>query len=129
MIKILKIVTWPARKIFNYTKAINTALEAPTAIKEKTDKVYIFCTKITGASTGSMGSAKGCSDALEAYACSDGVCFIVSCVGVTADGLQIIASFVPGPNITALVTTPVSLFCKTFVWCCKRSKLPWGTCK
>jgi hypothetical protein len=129
MDKIFQVVSWPARKIFNYTKAINIALEAPTAIKESSNKVFTFVTKLTGATSGSVGAAKGTVDALEALACQDGVCFMVSCVGVAADGMQIVASFVPGPNITVLVTTPISVFCKTFVWACKRSKLPWGTCK
>jgi len=72
--------------------------------------------------------AKGTIDALEALVCQDGVCFVVSCTGVTADFLQVCASFVPGPNVTALVTTPVSVGYKVFVYCCKNAKLPWKGC-
>lgn len=126
--KIKQIALWPARKIFNYTKSINTLLEAPTGIKEKADKALVWTSKLVGATTGSAGAAKGTVDALEALACQDGVCFIVSCVGVGANTLQVMTSFVPGPNVTALVTTPISVGCKVFVWCCKRSKLPWGGC-
>lgn len=128
MIEYLKTASWPFRKVYNYTKSINTALEAPTMIKESTNKGFIYVTKLSGATTGAAGAAKGTADALEALACQDGVCFVVSCIGTTADTLQIIASFVPGPNVTALVTTPISVGCKVFVWCCKKSKLPWGKC-
>jgi hypothetical protein len=38
-------------------------------------------------------------------------------------------SFVPGPIFTAVVTVPLSVGCKVFVWCCKRSKLAWGSAK
>jgi hypothetical protein len=125
MNKVIKVISWPARKVYGYVASINTALEAPTQIKEATNKGFTYVTKLSAATTGSAGAAKGTVDALEALACQDGVCFIVSCIGVGADTLQVFASFVPGPNITALVTTPISLGCKVFVWCCKRSKLPW----
>lgn len=66
-------------------------------------------TNSTGATTG------GALDAAEAFACGDAVCFVVSCVGLSADYLQVIASFVPGPNVTALVRTSISVGCKVFV--------------
>lgn len=128
MSKLIKQVTWPIRKIYNYTKGINDALQSPTVVGNAANEVFEYTTKIVGATTGAAGAAKGSSDALEALACQDGVCFVVSCLGTAADTLQIIASFVPGPNVTALVTTPISVGCKVFVWCCKKSKLPWGTC-
>jgi hypothetical protein len=128
MSKLIKKVTWPIRKIYNYTKGMNDALQSPTVVGNAANEVFEYTTKIVGATTGAAGAAKGSSDALEALACQDGVCFVVSCVGTAADTLQIIASFVPGPNVTALVTTPISVGCKVFVWCCKKSKLPWGTC-
>jgi hypothetical protein len=128
MSKLIKQVTWPIRKIYNYTKGINDALQSPTVVGNAANEVFEYTTKIVGGTTGAAGAAKGSSDALEALACQDGVCFVVSCVGTAADTLQIIASFVPGPNVTALVTTPISVGCKVFVWCCKKSKLPWGTC-
>jgi hypothetical protein len=84
--------------------------------------------KITGATAGSAGLAKGSVDLAEALACQDGICAFVSGVGCAADSLQIVASFVPGPNVTAVITTPISIGCKVFVWCCKKSKLPWGSC-
>lgn len=129
MNKIITVISWPARKIWNITKSVNTILEAPTGIKEGVDKGLIWTSKITGATTGAAGAAKGSIDAAEALMCQDGVCFIISCVGVGADSLQVLTSFVPGPNVTALVTMPISVGCKVFVWCCKKSKLPWGSCK
>jgi hypothetical protein len=128
MIKSIKILTWVPHKIWNYTKSINIALEGGTTIKDATEKTYVYVTKLTGATTGAAGLAKGSSDLIEAIACQDKVCPVVSTVGCTADSLQILASFVPGPNVTTLITTPVSVGCKVFVWCCQRSKLPWGSC-
>jgi hypothetical protein len=128
MWKIVKIATWPVRKVYNYTKGVNDLLQSPTLVGNAANDGIEYVTKITGATTGAVGAAKGAVDAAEALACQDGVCFVVSCVGTAADGLQIIASFVPGPNVTALVTTPISWGCKVFVYCCKKSKLPWGGC-
>jgi hypothetical protein len=128
MLKVIKVIAWPFTKTFRYVKSLNEFLEAPLSIKKGTEKTFIFVTKITGATTGAAGAAKGSIDAAEALVCHDGFCFIVSCVGVAADSLQVMASFAPGPNVTALVTTPISVGCKVFVWCCKRSKLPWGNC-
>lgn len=125
MSKIIKFLSFPFVKIYNLTKGVNDAIQAPTIIGDKVNKGFIYVTKITGATTGAAGAAKGTSDAIDALACQDGVCFVVSCIGTAADSLQICASFVPGPNVTALVTTPVSIFCKVFVYCCKRSKVPW----
>ena len=92
------------------------------------NNAFEYLTKLTGATTGAAGVAKGTVDVIEALVCQDGICFVVSCVGIAADSLQICASFVPGPNVTTLVTTPISLGCKVFVWSCKKSKLPWGSC-
>lgn len=128
MQKIFRIATWPIRKAYNYTKGINDLLQSPTIIGNAANNGVEYVTKITGATTGSVGAAKGTVDALEALACKDGICFVVSCIGTAADGLQVAASFVPGPNVTALVTTPISWGCKVFVYCCKKSKLPWGGC-
>ena len=97
-------------------------------IPEKTSATFDKISKVTGATTGSMGAAKGGVDFLEAIACQDKLCATVSAIGVCADGLQIAASFIPGPNVTAVVTMPVSYGCKVFVWCCKRAKLPWRGC-
>lgn len=112
----------------NKAVAINKGLDKVIDLPEKADRAFTYATKVTGATTGAAGAAKGSVDFLEAVSCQDGVCAVVSAVGVAADSLQICASFVPGPNITAIVTTPVSIGCKVFVWCCKKSKLPWGGC-
>lgn len=113
MKKLIRIVAWPVSKAMQYTKD---------------SEGYIIASKVVGASTGSVGIAKGTADALEALVCRDGVCFVVSVIGVGADTLQTLASFVPGPNVTTTVTIPLSLGCKTFVYCCKHSKLPWRAC-
>lgn len=117
-------------KIFGFIPkkliAINNSIDKAVGTTDKADKLYTHVTKLVGLSTGSAGVVKGSVDFAEAVACQDGVCATVSAVGVAADGLQICTSFIPGPNVTSLVTTPVSIGCKTFVWCCKRSKLPFG---
>ena len=83
--------------------------------------------KVTGISTGAAAAAKGIVDMLEAVARQDGVCAVVSGIGVYADSLSMLASFIPGPSVTTVVTVPVSVGCKVFVYCCKKAKrMPWG---
>ena len=79
----------------------------PLPAKESSTKLYEFITKLIGASAGGVG-----------------VCSVVSYVGVAADGLQVAASFVFGPNLITVVTLPISVGCKIFGWACKKSKLP-----
>ena len=125
MFKFLKkIVLFIPKKV----QALNSNLDKIIDLPKKVDKGFTYATKVTGATTGAAGAAKGSVDLAEALACQDGVCAFVSTVGVAADGLQICASFVPGPNVTTIITMPISVGCKMFVWCCKRAKLPWGGC-
>lgn len=124
----IKIVKWPFSKVYSLTKGVNDGIQSSAKIGSTANSGIVYITKITGATTGTAGAVKGTVDALEALACQDGICFAVSCVGTVADSLQICASFVPGSNVTALVTTPISVGCKVFVWCCKKSKLRWKVC-
>ena len=121
---IKKVVMYVPNKVIAINENVNKVINLPTAA----DKTFTYVTKVTGATTGAAGAAKGSVDFAEALACQDGVCAVVSAVGVAADSLQICASFIPGPNVTAVVTMPISVGCKVFVWCCKKSKLPWGGC-
>jgi hypothetical protein len=108
-------------------KSINDSTDNLVKISETADKTLTYVTKVTGVSTGAAGAAKGTVDMLEAMACQDGVCAVVSGVGVCADGLSMAASFIPGPNVTTIITVPVSVGCKVFVYCCKKAKkMPWG---
>lgn len=129
MSKFTKILFSPFVKIYDLAGKINNAIEAPTIIGEKANEAFNHVTKLTGATAGSAGFSKGVCDSAEALACKDGVCFFISVIGTCADSLQILASFVPGPNVTMVITTPISVGCKVFVWACKRSKIPWwGNC-
>jgi hypothetical protein len=107
---------------------INSAIEKVLGLPDKAEKGYVLGTKVLGAGTGAVQAGKGTVDLAEAIVCQDGICAVVSGIGLAADCLQICASYVPGPNVTIAVTIPVSYFCKTFVWACKRSKLPFGGC-
>lgn len=118
------VVMFVPNKLIAINENVNKIINLPT----NADKTFTYVTKVTGATTGAAGAAKGTVDLAEAIACQDGICAFVSAVGVAADGLQICTSFIPGPNVTAVVTMPVSVGCKVFVWCCKKSKLPWGGC-
>ena len=123
--RVLKnVVMFVPNKLIAINENVNKIINLPT----NADKTFTYVTKVTGATTGAAGAAKGTVDLAEALACQDGICAFVSAVGVAADGLQICTSFIPGPNVTAVVTMPVSVGCKVFVWCCKKSKLPWGGC-
>ena len=101
-------------RVVNIVKNINDSTENMVKISETANKTLTYVTKAAGA-------AKRTIDMLEAVACQDGVCAVVSGLGVCAGGLSTAASFIPGPNVTTLVTVPV------FVYCCKRAKkMPWG---
>jgi hypothetical protein len=106
----------------NKLKAINDSINTVISLPEKADKTFSYVTKVTGATTDVAGVAKGSVDFAEAVVCQDGVCAVVSAIGVAVDGLQVCVSFVSGPNITAVVTTLISVGCKVFVWCCKNYK-------
>lgn len=121
---IKKVVMYVPNRVIAINDNVNKVINLPTAA----DKTFTYVTKVTGAATGAAGAAKGSVDFAEAVACQDGLCAVVSALGVAADGLQICASFIPGPNVTVVVTMPISVGCKVFVWCCKKSKLPWGSC-
>ena len=121
---IKKVVMFVPNKLIAINENVNKMINLPTTA----DKTFTYVTKVSGATTGAAGVAKGSVDLAEAIACQDGVCAFVSAVGVAADGLQICTSFIPGPNVTPVITMPVSVGCKVFVWCCKRSRLPWGGC-
>lgn len=124
----IKVISNCAVRSWNFIVGINLQSIQLVGVGEKLGEGGKVVSKIAGATAGSAGLAKGSVDFAEALACQDGICATVSAIGCTADTLQIIASFVPGPNITAVITTPLSVGCKVFVWCCKKSKLPWGSC-
>ena len=121
---IQKVLTFIPNKLIAINKNVDKIINLP----ETADKTFTYVSKVTGATTGAAGLAKGGVDLAEAIVCQDGICAVVSTIGVAADGLQICTSFIPGPNVTAIVTMPISVGCKVFVWCCKKSKLPWGSC-
>jgi hypothetical protein len=108
--------------IYNLAVKLNNNLliiiETPTRIVNG----YNDATKVASVATGGLGVVKGTVDCIEAVSCGDGVCAAVSCIGICADTLHIFASFIPGPNVTSVVTIPVSVSCKYFVYLCKNSK-------
>lgn len=118
------IVLWVPKKLVLINENVNKIISLP----DKVEKSFTYFTKVSGATIGAGNLAKGSVDFAEAVACQDGMCATISAIGVVADGLQICTSFIPGPNVTAVVTLPVSVGCKIFVYCCKRSKLPWSSC-
>jgi hypothetical protein len=119
-----KVIMFVPNKLIAINSNVNKVINLP----ETVDKTFTYITKVTGVTAGAAGVGKGSVDLAEAIACQDGVCAVISAIGLAADGLQICTSFIPGPNVTVIITLPVSLGCKVFVWCCKKSKLPWGTC-
>jgi hypothetical protein len=113
---------------FKFISNINKTATTITGLGEKFTETQEIVTKVGGSVSGAAMLGKGSADFLEAVACQDGICATISAVGCVADSLQILTSFVAGPNITIMITAPVSTFCKTFVWCCKKSKVPWLGC-
>ena len=129
MNRLINIVTFVPRKVYKYTKSLNTAFGTPLVVSKKLSEFETYITKLFGGTTGACGFGKRVTDIAEVYACQDGVCFVVSCIGVGADCLQIIAWWVPGLNTTNLVTMPVSWGYKTFIWSLKKKTFPWkGNC-
>lgn len=112
-------------KGINFIVSLNNTAISITGVGDKLNDVEKMVTKYVAATTGSAGLAKGAHDTFEAIKCQDGVCAVISGIGCAADTLQIVGSFIPGPNITTLITTPVSVGCKVFVWCCKRGNIIW----
>ena len=78
--------------------------------------------------TGAAGIAKGALDRAEDLVCQDYVYLIVDCIGVCVYVLTCCTSFIPGSNVTFVITIPVSVGSKIFRWCCTRSILNIG-CK
>jgi hypothetical protein len=108
-------------------KYFNNTCATTSGITDSAQNSYTHFTKLVGATTGASGIGKGTVDIIEAVSCADGVCAVVSGIGVGADLLTTFTNFVVGPNVSTVVTIPVSVGCKTFVYCCKRAKLPWRT--
>lgn len=75
---------------------------------------------------GGAGLVKGAVDIAEDLVCQDYLCLTVDCVGVAADVLTCATSFIPGLNVTSVVTIPISTSCKFFRWCCTRSIFKFG---
>ena len=100
-------------RVVHTVKKINDSTDNMVKISETADKTLIYVTKVTEVSTGAAGAAKGTVDMLEAVACQDGVC---------ANGLSVATSFILKPNVTTVVTIPVSVGCKVFVFCYKKAK-------
>lgn len=78
--------------------------------------------------TGVVKAVKDSVDFVESITCQNDVCAVISAVGVAVDSLQFYAMLIPGPNVPSVVTMSVSVGYKLFVWCCKKSKLPWAGC-
>lgn len=111
-------------KLLTIKKAIDKIILLP----ENADKIFGYISKIICATRDAVVVTKGSVDLVEAIACQDGICAVVSAVCVAADGLQICTAFMRGPNVTAIVKMLVYMGCKWLVCCCKRSKLSWGGC-
>lgn len=123
--KIVKISTYPIRLLYNYTDNVNTLLQSPVALKGKVTSMTDITTGTVSTATATGMLGKGAADACISLACQDGVCFAISCVGMGFDVLGIVANFVPGPNVTQVITVSGSLGCKAFVSACRNNKLPW----
>lgn len=74
------------------------------------DKTFMYMSKLTGVTTSLVGVAKGSLDVAEVITYQDGICGVVSAIGVGADTLQIFSSFVPGPKQLQFLLAVKSLF-------------------
>lgn len=79
-------------KLINTTlQNVNNSTDHLLKFSGKSTKTLDYVTKVTGVSTGAAGAAKETVDVLEAVACTDDVCAVVSGVGVCADCLSMAA--------------------------------------
>lgn len=99
----------------NKLTIINSDINQIISFPEKIDKTFTYFTKVTGVTTGAAAAAKGSLGLTEVITCSDGVCAVILAIGVIADSLQICTSCIPGPNLTNIITIPISVTCKTFI--------------
>lgn len=110
--------------LVNFNKTVaNTATASDKALTAGT-----AAHKTVVTTAGGVGFAKAAVDIAEDIACQDYICLTVDCVGLAADVLTCATSFIPGLNVTSVVTIPVSTSCKVFRWCCTKSFLKIG-CK
>lgn len=109
-------------RVIQTVKNVNDSTDNLVKISETADKTLTYVTKVTGVSTGTAGVGRGSVDMLKAIVCQYGVCAAVSILEACADTLSIATSFILGPNVTTVVTVPVSVGCKVFVYCCKKAK-------
>lgn len=75
---IKKIVMFIPNKLIFINKNVHKIIELP----ENTDKLFTYITKVTGTTTGAAGAAKGSVDLAEVIPCKDGICAVVSALGV-----------------------------------------------
>ena len=85
-----------------------------------TYKIITYVTKVNCVSTGIAGTAKVTVNKLQAVTFQDGVCEIISNIGIYTDGFSIVTSFIPVPNVTTIVTVPVWFGYNIFVYCYKK---------
>ena len=122
MNKFITVLNFVPRKAFKSTQSINKALEAPLAIG---DTFESWVTKVFGTTSACALFGKDAFYTTVVYTFYNSVCVIISCIGCSFDALQFVASFVPGPNFTVIVTLSCSTAFKVFVWSCKNQTLLW----
>lgn len=125
---VVKVVVKVGKFCSNKLIKLNNGVEYVLNLPKKLTQLEIWFTKITGAASGTVAAGKGTVDFIEAVACQDGVCAVISAIGLSADIIQTATSFIPGANVTTVVTLPISWGCKSFVYCCKRSFIKGGIC-
>lgn len=106
-------------RLIQNIRNINNSTDNLVKVSETADKTSTYVTKVIGVSTGAVGTAKGTVDMLEALACQDDISALISGVGVCADSLSLATFFIPGPNVTTIVTVSISAGYKVFVHCFK----------
>ena len=99
--------------------SVNSTVAKVYQTKEATTKTVVT-------TVGATGLVKGAVDIAEDLICQDYVCLAIDTIEVCADLLTIGTSFLPGPNITSVVTIPISTSCKVLRFCCQKSIFTFG---
>lgn len=108
----------------------NTTVTRLAGITETAEKSTGIIDKTVYGCLAARGLAVGTKDIIESFVCQDNVCGFISVVGVTADTLNLVCTWVPGTKYARCVFIPVSYGCKKLVAACKNGLVPWHSlCK
>jgi hypothetical protein len=96
---------------FKTIKSVLVNINSTLSWIYKTDQTV---SKTVATTVGGASLIKGTGDIVQDLVYQDYVYLTVDCIGVCANVLTVLTSFVPGPNVTSVITIPALTSCKFF---------------